>query len=196
MDVLSAFSVGLQLVGGLSEAGGNQQSATASRVMGRRKRVALEFEAEQLEQRAGQVFAASQRDAQVERDKADLVASRALALAAASGGGASDPTVVRIIADIKGKGSLNAATALYRGEEEARRIRMGAKARRFDAETAERGGDLQGDAYDTMATSALLKTGATLFSRYGGGSKSGGSGGTLVSEMVPGQFSTVNPSYG
>lgn len=189
------ISVGMTAIGGMMQKEGYEDAAEASRVAGRRRSIAAKFEAEQLEQMAGQSIAASQRDAREERRRADLAASRAIALAAASGGGASDTTVVKIISDLKGEGAYRSAVALYRGEEQARRLRMGAKGKRYEALVSEEGGNLQGQSYDTMATASMFNTGASLFSRYGGGFSGGGSPG-LTNEMVPGQFSTVNPSYG
>jgi hypothetical protein len=171
------------VVGGALEMEGYNRAADASRLAGQRRNVASQFEAEQLEQNAGQVVAASQRDALEERRRADLMASRALALAAASGGGSSDPTVVNIIAKLKGEGSYRSAVALYRGETEARRLRMGAKAKRYEGAVAEEGGEYQAAGYETMAVASLFKTvgssiGPTksLFERYNGsdGPTSGG----------------------
>jgi hypothetical protein len=170
-----------KLAGGLTEATGYEQAAEAARVAGRRKNVAAQFEAEQLEQNAGQVVAASQRDAMEERRKADLMASRALALAGASGGGASDTTVVNIIAKLKGEGSYRSAVALYRGEDKARRLRMGAAARRYEGAVAEEGGIFEGAAYDTQAKAARFQAIATaasdaptLLMKYGGGAPTSG----------------------
>lgn len=145
---------------------GYQQAADSARTAGHRKQVASQFEAEQLEQQAGQVIAASQRDSQDERRKTNLLASRALALAAASGGGASDPTIVRIISGLKGEGSLRSATALYRGEEQARRIRMGASAKSYEGLVAEEAGNNQGAAYETLATAALFEGASSIASKY------------------------------
>lgn len=161
----------LKAVGGFVEVAGYEQAAENARVAGQRKNVAAQFEAEQLEQNAGQVIAASQRDALDQRRKADLAASRALALAAASGGGASDTTVVNIIAKLKGEGSYRSAVSLYRGESEARRMRMGATAKRYEGAVAEEGGEFQAGAYETMAVGKLFETTGDLFSKYGGGYK-------------------------
>ena len=64
-------------LGGAMQASGYQQSAEASRVAGRRRRVAAEFEADQLDQQAGQVVAASQRDSLEEKRRANLRCERA-----------------------------------------------------------------------------------------------------------------------
>ena len=160
---------------------GQKQQGEAARREGQRRRIAAEFEAAQLEQQAGQSIAVSQRQALDVRRQARLVQSRALALAAASGGGASDPTVVRIMADIAGEGAYRAQVALYGGLEEARRLRMGAKAKRYGGAMAEEAGiDAQRTA-NTLAVATAFSGAAntTMAARYGGtrppsGSLSGG----------------------
>jgi hypothetical protein len=166
----------MKITGSVLEMEGHRAAGEAARVTGQRRNVAAQFEAQQLEQQAGQVVAASQRDAREERRKADLVASRALALAAASGGGASDPTVVRIIAGIAGEGSYRASVSLYRGEDQARRLRMGAKARRYEGAAAEDIGLREEAGHEIAGTAALFSGSSTLAGRYGGGGFSSGGG--------------------
>jgi hypothetical protein len=63
-------------------------------------------------------------------------------VAAASGAGASDASVVNIVGRIKGEGAYRAATALYAGEDKARVLRMQAAAKRYEGLTAEEAGGL------------------------------------------------------
>ena len=142
--------------GGLMQMQGYRQTADAARVSGRRANVAKQFEAAQLDQLAGQSIAASQRDMLEQRRQADLAASRTLALAAASGGGASDPTVVKLISSLKGESAYRSAVALYRGEEEARQLHLKADATRYEGALAEQAGYDTGSAYDTSAKAALF----------------------------------------
>jgi hypothetical protein len=165
------------VVGGALQMEGYNQAADGARLAGRRKLVASQFEAEQLEQNAGQAIAASQREAIEQRRQADLAASRALALAAASGGGASDTSVVNIIANLKGEGSYRSAVALYRGEDQARLMRMGASAKRYEGAVAEEGAAFEAAGYETMAMASAFKTagsafdlGKSLYTRYGANS--------------------------
>ena len=162
-----ALGTGAQIVG-------YQQAADSARTSGERRNVESQFEAQQLEQAAGQSIAASQRDAAEERRKATLLASRTLALAASSGGGASDPTIIRLIASLKGEGSYRAGVALYKGEEQARRLRMGASAKTYEGLVALESGNAQGAAYDTMASAALFEGASSLAANY---NKKPGSGG-------------------
>jgi hypothetical protein len=61
------------------------------------------------------------------------VASRALAVSAASGAGVTDPTTVRVIANARGEGAVRAATALYEGSARARQLRTEAAMGRLRA---------------------------------------------------------------
>lgn len=83
-----------------------------------------QFQSEQLRVNAGQAQAAAQRNAiDIER-QTQLNASRALAVAASSGGGASDPTVVSLLAQNAADGAYRKAAALYEGEDQARALNL------------------------------------------------------------------------
>lgn len=161
----AVVAVVMKVLGSGAEIAGYQQAADNARLQGQRQNVERQFEAEQLEQQASQAAAAGQRRALEERRKANLLASRTLALAASSGGGASDNTVIDIIAKMKGEGAYRAGVALYQGEDEARRLRMGGKAKRYEGAMAEEEGVQLGHAYDVKASAALLDMGADLFSK-------------------------------
>ena len=103
-------------------AGGQAQAAA-----GRANQDAMKYQASlrdaqasAMEQSAGQERAASQRGAVEQRRQGRLVGSRAQAFAAASGGGALDPTVVNLLGDLGNEADFRAATALYQGEDAAR----------------------------------------------------------------------------
>lgn len=120
------------------------------------------IEGAQLQQQAGQSRAEGQLRAVQERRSARYVQSRALAVAAASGAGASDPTVVNLISDIAGEGEFRALTSLYEGESAGNKMEYGAKIRRREGKAA--------------ATSSALNAAGTLLSgssswaaKYGGG---------------------------
>jgi hypothetical protein len=168
------IAVGIAGAGLLMSYSGQQKAGKAEAKRGQGLSQIAEFEAQQMEQNAITEIATSQRLAGEERRRADITESRALALAAASGGGASDPTVVKIISELAGEGSYRSAIALYEGEERARQMRIGAQARRIEGQYGLEGGLASSRAYQTMATGSLL-TGAgkiamtpTLFQKYGG----------------------------
>ena len=118
------------------------------------------FEAKQMESEAGQRLAASQRQAQEYERQGRLQASRALAIAAASGGGAMDPTVVDIMGDLAGESNYRKMVALYEGEEQANKLRMGAESRREE-------GDLAKEAGKIGVLGTALSGGTSLYSIYG-----------------------------
>lgn len=79
-----------------------------------------QFEAQQQEMQGKEELAASQRQADQQRQEAKMVQSRQQALAAASGGGATDPTIVRLMTQTAQQGELNAQTSLFGGENRKR----------------------------------------------------------------------------
>lgn len=109
---------------------------SAQNKMARAAEAVGEAQAQGLERQAGQERAASHRAMYREKEKAQLVRSRAQAVAGASGGYVSD--VSDILGEIDREGELRAQTALYRGEEAG-------KAAEYAAELARQGA--AGDAY-------------------------------------------------
>lgn len=121
---------------------------------------AAAFEAAQADQQAGQVRAQSQRVAEEERRKTRVLQSRTQALAAASGAGAQDPTVVNLDAQIGATGEYNALSALYEGENKARGYEMQADAARYEGAQTKK-------AYQMKGLTTALSGGSSLFQRYG-----------------------------
>lgn len=91
---------------------------------------AAKSDAKQLRYQAGQTRASSQRAAAEERRRARLLDSRARAVAAKSGAGVSDPTVVNLRGDIEARGEYNALSRMYEGETEAGSLELEAVERR------------------------------------------------------------------
>jgi hypothetical protein len=118
------------------------------------------FEAKQMEQTANKVLSASQRESQEIDRQGRLQQSRALAIAASSGGGASDPTVMNLFAELAGETDYRKTVALYEGKEDAASLRL-------QAEVAREEGDLAKNAGQISAVSTLLSGGASLYSKYG-----------------------------
>lgn len=126
-----------------------------------RERLFSEFQQWAADRQASIVVAASQRNAAEEIRQADLVASRALAVAAASGGGVSDPTVVDILARTRGEGVYRANVALFEGEERSRAIRIsGAGGGDYNTGNVMAG-------YNAAAAGKIARTGLSLYARYG-----------------------------
>lgn len=149
-------------------AGGTALSAYGQYRGGLQAERAGRFEAAQLEQTAGQTLAVSQRQAQETARQGRLAQSRALAVAAA-GGGASDPSVIRALAQMAGETTYRQMVNLYEGEQQAQQARLQAKVARKQGKEARRAGQL-----GVLGT--VLASGASLHGKYGvPGSKGGAS---------------------
>ena len=170
------IGAGLSLAGTLFEASGADRAASGAQAAAARRKAALDFEAAQLRVQAGQSVAAGQHAAREKRRQAELVQSRAIAVAAASGGGVSDPTIVNMLGKIAGEGAYRANLSLYEGEERARTMRMNAAARDYEGALALEAGDIAADTYGIMKGASLVKGTASLFSKYGGTFDGGGKG--------------------
>lgn len=148
-----AIPFALMAAGSLLSAGGSIIGANA-------EAKEMRMQADQLEANAGLERASSQRAAMDEKRSARLTASRALAVAAASGGGADDPTVVNTIAGIEGEGEYRALTALYNGDQQAEGMEAEAKARRRGAKSTKTAGLLK-------AGSTILSGASSIYGKYG-----------------------------
>jgi hypothetical protein len=122
--------------------GGSLLSAYGTLEQGKEQYKAAKFQANQLRQNANQAEGAGQRDAQVQMRQSALTQSRALAVAGASGAGAVDPDVLRIISGLAGEGQLAADTAMYNANESARGMRNQAAVGMYEAKQAKRASKL------------------------------------------------------
>lgn len=172
---MQAAGTVFQVLGGLS-------SASAAKLEGERAKVAAEFQAWQAEEQAGTAIAISQRQALEEQRQGRLAASRALAIAAASGGGASDPTIVNLLANAAGEGAYRAQVALYEGEAKARQLRLDAAAGRLSGAWAKQEGASRAVGLSLAATGAGARGAASLYAKYGMKGPSGSGDSSLVQE--------------
>lgn len=163
-------------------AGKKAEKAARREAQGRKK--AAEFEAVQMEQEAIQAVGTGQRAAMAENQRTRLAESRAIALAAASGAGASDTTVVNLIADIAEEGSYRASVARYEGDERARKLRLGAKTRRFEGELGLAAGEAGARALRAQTTANLVSQAGGLLAKYGGDINFDWSGGGNESDIL------------
>jgi hypothetical protein len=165
---LSTIATVTSIVGGVVGAagtllGGMQQSKAAAAQANMQ-----EMQAEQLAQNAGQERAAAQQHAISLRRQSRLAASRNQAVAAASGGLATDPTVLEIQSDIAGEGEYNALTALHAGESRARGMQADAAAARYESRALRQAGkSAKIGSFIGAGASLLSSTGQTLLYKYG-----------------------------
>lgn len=163
------------------------RAAESARLAGEQAQQSRHFEAEQQRVNAQQEQAAAQRSALEEQRRARLVASRALAVAGASGAGVSDPSVMNLLADLEGEGAYRSALSIYSGEDRARSLRMGAASSDYEGVLAADTGRRQGSQYDLQASNiraagrdrasalrfgalgTLVSGGSALYTKYGMG---------------------------
>lgn len=163
---------------------GLKEQGKADRRHAEQVMAADEFQAQMLEERAGAEIATAQRQRFEESRTAGLVASRALAVAAASGGGASDTTVGNLIARVKGEGAYRGMVRMYEGESRARTLRLGATAKRYEGALGVQEAAAGQRIGNNMAFANLLIGSGGLYGKYGGGSSGGGTG--IGTGMEPG----------
>lgn len=141
------------------------RGAAAQSIAAQRQRAA-DYEAQQLEAEAAQSRGVGMRAAQDQTLNAEMTNSTALARAAASGAGASDPTVMAIIARTAGTGAYRAALANYEGEAQARLDMTRAGALRYEGRVgvagAAVGAQMAGIGAGATLLSGAIKTGSLM----------------------------------
>lgn len=177
----------MSMIGSVSQAYGAYQQGQAAKIAGEGamqdaefRATMLEFSAREAERQGGRAKASTQRQAMEERRQGRLAASRALAVAAASGGGVSDPSIVDLISRTEGEAHYRASIALYEGEAEARRLRFEAMMGRGNAALVRSYGSADQSAGENAAASfnmkaigKLVEGGSSLYAKYGLGGPKG-----------------------
>lgn len=118
---------------------GTVVSAIGTIAAGNAAKANAEFQAAQLDVQAKQEFAAAQREQEQIRRNKNLVLSRQQALAAGSGLGADDPSVVNIAAETAGYGKLQELSALAAGEQRRQAAEYQAAAARATGQAQQTG---------------------------------------------------------
>jgi hypothetical protein len=133
---------------------------------------AAEFQAQQLRQNANSAMASASRQAWTTQQQVGYVQSRALAVAGASGAGASDPGVVSVMAHTAAIGAYQAASQLYTGADRARNLNLEAAAKDYQGKESFENSALVSAAQDFSGATNLLQSrarGASLYQRFAGG---------------------------
>ncbi len=171
--VLTAASTIVGTVSAIRQGQAQDIAAQTQERAGQHQRQLAERQAQALELKAGQERAVSQRAAIEQRRRGALVSSRARSLAAASGAGALDPTVVGIMGDLETETEIRTLTALYEGEETARGLEYGALLERaggegqlFAARAGARASRAAADRSFLTAGGTLISGGASLYDKY------------------------------
>ena len=147
---IGVVGIGLSVLGSLSSSSAQKKAGKAARARGRDQNRYAKIAAKQTE-------ASGQISAREEKRQGELIASRAVAVAAA--GGYSDD-ITGLLADIDGEANYRASIALFEAGTEAER-------QRFEGEQAQKYGADQNIAAQSQATSTLLSGIGSGFAAYG-----------------------------
>ena len=158
---ISAGGVGLSALGTLLQGQGYQEHGVMTNE-------AAQFAARQLRMNANDAMAMGQRQAYDIVTQGQYISSKALAMAAGSGGGASDPTIMAIQARTAGEVAYRSAAAIYGGQSRARNLNLNADAEEWSGKEAELQGNKAGSAGQLASVATLLKGGVSLFEKYRG----------------------------
>lgn len=127
---IAAASTVVGAVGAIQQGQAQQQQAQAQALA--------------LRNQANSDAAVGQRQAIEARRQTSYLVSRGQALAAASGAGATDPTVMNVLGQLSGEGEYHALTSLYEGGTRAGNAISGAQADINAGDAAARAGVLKG----------------------------------------------------
>lgn len=170
--ILAGAQIAGSIIGARKQSKAAEKQAEAQTQAGQAEQSSAYFEAKQMEQAAGQQQAIAQRAMAEELRRSELMQSRALAIAGASGAGLNDPTIVKIMTDLAAEGELAAQTQKYNGDEAARALKVGAKIRRWEGDQARKGAAVSGEAtrasIGSIKLQAILDVAGTSASWYSG----------------------------
>lgn len=151
----------LSLMGGLDQA--DQMRKTAAQ-NAENTRIAAEASKVQTDYAAGQADAAGQHEAEAKRRKAELMLSRAQAVAAASGGGPLDES---LMSGILGEGETAAGYSLYESSERAKGLRYRGQVGAYEANAKGRSEiESANRQADATIMGGIGRAGTSLFGRF------------------------------
>lgn len=137
----AAGGIGLGTIAGLA---GNLLSGAGSIAGGMNAAQQAKMQARQLERQAQEEKAAARREAFRKREEGERIGSRQLAVAAASGGGVNDPTVLDIMGDTAAETEIQAEELEYAGNVRASDLENYASAVRAGGKQAATAGMVKG----------------------------------------------------
>jgi hypothetical protein len=129
----------------------------------------------QMNHMAGEERAAASRDAQAKDREASLLLSRQQAVAAASGAGATDPTVLELAGDVAREGSVQKRELMRVGLEKGQMLeykgKVGVQMAKAEGKMLKAGaiGNAIGGVLGGLGSFAGEFSGSGAFAKYGGG---------------------------
>ena len=165
-DPLTATAAALSVGGSAVSAMGTLAGGKAAMQAGQYAQQSHEFTARQQGQAAKEARAVGQRSAFEKRREGDLLDSKLQARAAASGGGATDPTVLDLSGDIAQRSEYDALFEMYKGENKARGLQDAALASRMSGQAALFEGEAKRKASYLSAAGTLIGSAGSAFGKF------------------------------
>ena len=173
--------LGMSALGAAGSMSAADDQAEQAELQGQQEQVYANWQAAQLKQKANAERASGQRAAIEERKKGDLTMSRARAVAAASGAGAGDPTVMNILGNLASDTEYNALSRLYEGDSSAQSLETQANALQWQgAQAAQAGTSLASSTRTAGMFNAIGQIGQSAGSFYGKYGEPSGTGTTTT----------------
>lgn len=161
-----ALPLALTAAGTAISAMGTIAGGNAAAEAGERQQEAYYYRAKQEEQAAQESRASAQRAALEKRREGRFLQSKLQARAAASGGGADDPTVLNLSADIARRSEYDALFDMYRGENRARGLEDEAFGSRMTGDAARIEGIQKKKASRIAAIGTIIGGASSMASTY------------------------------
>ena len=165
--VFGPLAMPAAIVGTVLSVGGQIYSAIQAGAAGDREAKAMEARAASEKRAAGQEAAAAQQRAIETSRKAAYVASAERAGAAASGAGASDPSIVTNEGNIEARREFGVASDLFIGASRAAGLEDQANLDLYGAEQARSAGRSRMIGGFATALGSAVSGGASLYEKYG-----------------------------
>ena len=156
------------VAGGALQAAGTIMGGNAAADAGKSQQQAQYFKAAQEEQAAQESRAASQRVALDKDREGRLLQSKLQAGAAASGGGASDPTILNLAGGIAGRSEFESLLEMYKGENRGRGLEDSAMGSRMSGDAALAEGEAKKTASRFSAAGTLIGSAGSAYKTYKG----------------------------
>lgn len=169
MSGLEPIMIGLALAGTAASAAGTiisgQSQAAALEYQARQQQILAQWQADQLRVQARQELGIAAAKAREERRQAAIMQSNQLAIAASSGAGATNPTIINLMEETAAHGEYLAQGEMFTGRSRAADLRI-----RADTilEEARAGGVVAGMTADATRTNSYLTAAGDVASGVSG----------------------------
>lgn len=153
-------------VGTAVSAAGTLAGGAAAADAGRARQASEEYQAKQYEQNALTARAEAQRQSFEKQRQTSLLQSTLQARAAAGGGSASDPGIVKLGEEIASRGEYESLMEMFKGENRARGLEDQATASRMTGEAALAEGKAKQKASYLSAAGTLIGGASSMYKTY------------------------------